>query len=112
MDQQPMTDGENPALQRLEHGETVHALARAATASVLVTDRRVAIVDQDRLALDVPFDGIRRIQFDIERQRPATLVIVPEHPSQDPQVIAIPPDRFDEITRALALIGTRLHDLD
>ena len=66
---------------------------------------------EDRLALDIPFDGLRRIQFDIERSRPATLVIVPEHPTNEPQVLAVPPERFDEVTRALALIGSRLYQL-
>ena len=90
----------------------MQAIARAASASLLVTDRRLAVADADRLALDIPFDGLRRIQFDIERSRPATLVIVPEHPTNEPQVLAVPPERFDEVTRALALIGSRLYELD
>ena len=98
-------------MDRLEPGETVQAIARAESASLLVTDRRVAVAEAHRIALDVPFDGLRRIQFDIERERPATLVIVPEHPRQEPQVLAIPPDRYEEITRALALIGERLYQL-
>jgi hypothetical protein len=77
----------------------------------LVTDRRVAVAEEERIALDLPFAGLRRIQFDIERERPATLVIVPEHPSHEPQVIAVPPDRYREVTRALALIGERLWEL-
>jgi len=101
---------EHPALQRLEPGEIVQAIARASEASLLVTDRRVAVAEDDRIALDIPIKGLRRIQFDIERERPATLVIVPEHPAQEPQVIAVPPERFDEITRALALIGSRLYE--
>ncbi len=113
MDQQRTDDVvEHPALHRLEPGETVQALARAQTASLLVTDRRVAVAEDERLALDLPFEGLRRIQFDIERERPATLVIVPEHPANEPQVIAVPPDRFDEVTRALAIIGSRLYQLD
>ncbi len=110
---QPLNEAtSHPALSRLQPGETVQALAKAATASLLVTDRRLAVADEDRLALDIPFDGLRRIQFDIERERPATLVIVPEHPAHEPQVIAVPPERFDEVTRALALIGARLYQLD
>jgi len=112
VDQQLNDAHSHPALNRLEPGETVQALARAADAALLVTDRRLAVADEDRLALDIPFDGLRRIQFDIERQRPATLVIVPEHPANEPQVLAVPPERFDEVTRALALIGARLSQLD
>ena len=102
---------EHPVLQRLEPGEVVQVLARASDASLLVTDRRVAVAAEDRLALDVPFHGLRRIQFDIERERPATLVIVPEHPAHEPQVLAVPPDRYEEVTRALAIIGARLYTL-
>ncbi len=112
MDQQTSTANDHPAIKRLEPGETIQVLARAASASVLVTDRRIAVAEDDRLALDVPFDGLRRIQFDIERQRPATLVIVPEHPANEPQVLAVPPEQFEEVTRALALIGARLYQLD
>jgi hypothetical protein len=102
---------DHPALGRLETGETVQAIAQAATASLLVTDRRLAVAENERIALDVPLDALRRIQFDIERERPATLVIVPDHPSLEPQVLAIPPERYMEVARALALIGGRLHEL-
>ena len=107
MQNRPLEDGD-PALRLVEPGETVEVLAVAANAELLVTDRRLAVASGDRLALDIAFDGLRRIQFDIERTRPATLVIVPEKASDEPQVLAIPPERFDEITRALALIGRRL----
>ncbi|MDF2733572.1 MAG: hypothetical protein K0S97_195 [Chloroflexota bacterium] len=113
MDQQLNADAVvHPAFSRLEPEEAVQAVANAESASVLVTDRRIAVADGDRLALDIPFDALRRIQFDIERDRPATLVIVPEHPANEPQVIAVPPERFEEVTRALALIGSRLYRLD
>jgi hypothetical protein len=112
VDQQVRDDANaHPALRRLEPGETVQAVAHAESASLLVTNRRIAVADADRLALDIPFDALRRIQFDIERQRPATLVIVPEHPAHEPQVLAVPPERFEEVTKALALIGSRLYQL-
>lgn len=98
------------ALSFLEPDERVEVIAQTVSARVLVTDRRVAVATDDRVALDIAFDGLRRIQFDIERQRPATLVIVPEHPSHEPQVLAVPPSRYDEITRALAIIGRRIAD--
>ena len=40
-----------------------------------------------RTRLDVPFESIRRVQFDIERSRPATLVIVPDQPADVPEVV-------------------------
>ncbi len=97
-----------PALRLLEPGENVEVLADAEGAKLLVTDRRLAVVDDERIVLDIAFAALRRIQFDIERQRPATLVIVPESAAQEPRVIAVPPERYDEVTRALAVIGRRL----
>jgi hypothetical protein len=103
-------DSDHPALRLLAPGESVHLIAEAADARVLVTDRRVAVSSGERVALDIPFEGLRRIQFDIERNRPATLVIVPEDPAHEPQVISVPSARYEEITRALAAIGLRLAD--
>jgi len=94
--------------EHLEPGEEIAVTARAHDADVLVTDRRLAIAADDRLLLDVPFDQLRRIQFDIERSRPATLVLVPDRPTDGAQVLTIPPSEFDAVARALALIGRHL----
>ncbi len=99
----------NPHLaQILRADETVEIEARAVDAELALTDRRVAIADDHRLILDTPFENLRRIQFDIERDRPATLVIVPESSEHVPQVLAIPPEEFDSVARALARVGQRL----
>ena len=66
------------------------------------------VAQEARVALDIAFSGLRRIQFDVERQRPATLVIVPEHPADEPQVLAIPPERYEAIASALTIIGRQL----
>ncbi len=92
----------------LEPDETIQAVARARTHQIVVTDRRVAVADEQRLALHVDFPSLRRIQFDIERDRPATLVIVPERPSDEPQVLAVPPEAYPEIAQVLVIIGQRL----
>ena len=42
---------------------------------------------------------------DIERRRPATLVIVPEEREFDPQVLAIEPSGYLDIARALVTVG-------
>jgi hypothetical protein len=99
---------DRPELNVLEPDEAIEVLAETPGARVLVTDRRVAVATDDRVALDIGFEQLRRIQFDIERRRPATLVIVPENPAHEPQVLGIPPSRYDEITKALAIIGRRL----
>jgi len=102
---------DHPAMRNLEPGETVHVVAVATDASVLVTDRRVAVASGDRLALDIPYDRLRRVQFDLGRGRPATLVLVPEHPADEPQVLAIPVEAYREAATAITVIGSRLYDL-
>ncbi|MEA2535897.1 MAG: hypothetical protein QOF11_131 [Chloroflexota bacterium] len=106
-------DAENQnILQLLDPGERIHHRARAVEGLVAITDRRLLVSDANRIALNVAIDQLRRIQFDIERQRPATLVIVPEHPSHLPQVLSIPPEQFAAAGEALAMIGQRLAEED
>jgi hypothetical protein len=88
--------------------EIVHAEAEARDARLLVTDRRVVVAADGRTALALPIEELRRIQFDVEKTRPATLVIVPEAPGHEPQVLAIPHGQIRAVTEALALIGERL----
>lgn len=95
--------------QLLHADEKIQVEAQGEGSRLVVTDRRLAVVSRtDRPDLDIPFEGVRRIQFDIERLRPATLVIVPEHPDNHPQVLAIPPEQYSAVGEALAAIGRRL----
>jgi hypothetical protein len=107
MDVRPDHDAA-PVLRLVQPGEMVHVVTEAAGAQLLLTDRRLVVASGERVALDVGFSELRRIQFDIERRRPATLVIVPEDPRHEPQVLAIPPARYGEVTGLLATIGRRL----
>jgi hypothetical protein len=99
-----------PTILRLLQSDEKHVAARARDAILAVTDRRLVVADDQRVALDIPYDAVRRVQFDIERTRPATLVIVPESPSDEPQVLAIPPEEYDRAASALAVIGQRLSE--
>ena len=92
----------------LDPDEQIHFRTRAMEGLVALTDRRLLVTDTQRVALNVAIDQIRRVQFDIERQRPATLVIVPEHPRDQPQVLSIPPEQYAAAGQALAMIGQRL----
>ena len=102
----------DPILRLVQPDETIHIRTEATGAHVLVTDRRLVVASGDRVALDVAYPGLRRIQFDIERKPPATLVIVPEDPAHGPQVLAVPPTRYDEIAVALASIGHGLAETE
>jgi hypothetical protein len=108
----PVANEEVPAHDQvrrvLEPDEQLQITARAVDAVFAVTDRRLAVVNDQKVLIDTPFNGLRRIQFDIERDRAATLVVVPESFLQVPQVLAIPPEEFDAVTQALAIVGRRL----
>jgi hypothetical protein len=99
---------DHPALQSLDPDEEIHVQAKAGDNVMIVTNRRLAIATDDRLAFDVPIENLRRIQFDIERDRPATLVVVPERPLDEPQVLVVHPQDYDTIAQALVVIGRRL----
>ncbi len=99
-------------LRALEPGERVRLRASATDAVLAVTDRRLVVASPDRVALAVPIDGLRRIQFDIERHRPATLVIVPEQASHEAQVLSIPPEHYRAAAEALVAIGHALAPID
>jgi hypothetical protein len=102
------SDIEPSVLHALEPGEELRVKARATEALLAVTDRRLVVAGPERIALAVPFQRVRRIQFDIERSRPATLVIVPEMSHDEPQVLSIPPERYGEAAQALVAIGEKL----
>jgi hypothetical protein len=92
----------------LADDEHVQLRVGAADPLLAVTDRRVLVVADRRVLLAVGFGDLRRVEFDIERARPATLVIVPDSASLVPQVLAIPPHDYDAAAQALAVIGRRL----
>ena len=94
--------------EALEPGEQVRIQARSTDAVLAVTDRRLVVASPHRIALAVPINGLRRIQFDIERHRPATLVIVPEHATFEAQVLSIPPEHYAAAAEALVAIGHEL----
>ena len=98
--------------QVLEPGEQVHWRAMATDAVLAVTDRRLVVAAPTRVALAIPFEGVRRIQFDIERNRPATLVVVPELGHHEPQVLAIPPEQYHAAAAALVALGLALAPMD
>src|SRR6476660_7834537 len=94
--------------EMLEPGEQLRLRAPASEAIIIITDRRLIVADPNRVALAVPFERLRRIQFDVEHSRPATLVIAPEHPRDEAQVLSIQPDQYEATAQALVVIGLEL----
>ena len=102
---------ELPHLPLLEDEELL-AHAQAVEADIAVTDRRLAVLQAERVALAIQIDEIRRIQFDIEKRRPAALVIVPESPSHPPAVLSVPAEQYESVAKALVIVGQRLAHAD
>ena len=96
----------------LPEDERLQVAARTIPAVVALTDRRMVIGTEHRIAMDLPIEALRRIQFDVERGRPATLVLVPHSPRHEPQVLAVPDEELEAVSRAVYLVGSRLQQLD
>jgi hypothetical protein len=103
-------DGPFPLPHILRPGEVVESQAVANGAVIAVTRERVVVVEGEKTVLDIPFSELRRIQFDIERGRDATIVIVPEHINNWPRVVSIPVPRLTESALVLARIGERMNE--
>jgi hypothetical protein len=99
---------EAAVLHLLQPGERVELGLTTTSAELRVTDRRLLVTDANAVRLDIPYDRLRRIQFDIEAQRPAAMVIVPHHPSDEPQVLSVPRDQLHVAAEVIAFVGERL----
>ena len=102
----------NPRVSEKRRDEALELRAQIGEAAMIVTEDRLVVVTPERQLLDVPLDEVRRIQFDIERRRPATLVIVPEHASHEAQVLSVHHDYYEDVAGALALVGRRIAEMD
>jgi len=96
----------------LDHDEVIRYRADTDDAVLAVTDRRVVVATDDRVALAVPLDGLRRVQFDIERDRPATMVMVPESALYEAQVLTVRHGQYEAVASALVAIANSFHARD
>lgn len=102
-------NGLGPALfDALRPGEQIVEVVQVDGATLIVTTDRVAVGADKRIQFDVRIAGLRRIQFDIEAQRPASLSIVPESAAMEPSILTVMPHAYDDVARALAYVGTQL----
>jgi hypothetical protein len=95
-------------LRLLQPGERIALDVTATNEELRVTDRRLLVTSAGQVRLDIAYERLRRIQFDIEAGRPATMVIVPHLPSDEPQVLAIPNESLHQAAELLAFVGERL----
>lgn len=90
--------------------EVAYSVIEAVGARLTITENRLTVTQTSgHVLLDMAMSELRRIQFDIERTRPAALVIVPEHTRHEAQVLGIPPESYDEACRGLAYVGARIY---
>ncbi len=102
------SDDLEPILRLVAPDERLHVVAKASDHRILVTDRRIAVAEDDRITLDIPIGKLRRIEFDIEKGRPATLILVPERPSEPPKPITVPVEDYPHVAQALAVLSELL----
>jgi hypothetical protein len=93
----------------LKPGEVVEGQAEADGTVIVITEERLVVIEGEKSVLDIPFTELRRVQFDIERGRDATLVIVPEHISNWPRIVSVPLHNLRETSLVLARIGERIN---
>lgn len=109
-DQSNPRDPAFPLPHILRPGEVVEGQAIANGSVIVVTPERLIVAEGDQPILDIPFGDLRRIQFDIERGRDASLVIVPEHIANWPRIVTVPISQLHETAVVLARIGERINE--
>jgi hypothetical protein len=92
----------------LDDGEQVEATFEAEDASIVITDRRVLVLQGRAITMNCPIDRLRRIQLDVERGVPATIAIVPEDLTVVPQILRLADDSLVTAAAAVGLVGRRL----
>ena len=103
-----MIERDDPVMRRLGPGEVVRGVVEGIEGRLVLTDRRVFITVDGRITLDVSIDKLRLVEFDLETERPATVIIVPEDPLDAPRQLAIEPQQYDEVASVLAQLGPRI----
>ena len=112
MTQNAELNGLAPALfDALRPGERVIEVVQVDGATLILTSDRIAVGADKRVQFDVRIAGLRRIQFDIEAERPATLSIVPESAATEPSILTVMPHAYDDVARMLASLGAQLDAL-
>jgi hypothetical protein len=103
-----MIDRDDRVMGRLGLGEAVRGVVDGIEGRLVLTDSRVLVTENGVVTLDVPIGNLRLVEFDLETQRPATVIIVPEHPRDPPRQLAIKPQQYAEVAALLAHLGPRI----
>jgi len=96
--------------RKLPLGDKEHVV-QAVEGTLVVLDHGLTVqrAGTDRV-LTLHAAEIRRIQVDIELRRPATMAIVPDASGLEAQVLTIPPEEFEPLSRAMLHLAVALDD--
>ena len=106
MQQDPIVH--RPVVHLLDPGERIELFVPMGDGELRVTDRRLIVSGGDHVRLNIGYEDLRRIQFDIETMRPAVMVLVPHRASDPPQVLNVPREDLRHAAELLAFVGERL----
>jgi hypothetical protein len=81
-------------------------------ATLTLSDGRLLVTRDPNVSMMVPIESIRRIQFDVEKRIPASIVIVPENALDEPQLLKVPAEFLGDVATIVAAVGARLAQLD
>lgn len=103
-----MIEPDDPIRRHLDPDEAVRGVVDGTDGRLILTDHRVLVAESGRITLDVPIGNVRLIEFDVERQRPARVIIVPESPRHRPRELYVEPQQYDEVASMLQQLGPRI----
>lgn len=89
-------------------GESILAHVVANEAVLVVTEHRLIVNNGRKTTLDVGLHEIRRIQLDIERDRAATFILVPDRAATMPEVLTVGRDSYHALAEVLIYIAEHL----
>jgi hypothetical protein len=92
-------------------GDEIRVRGHATNGAFAVTDRRLLVSGDRGLLLNVPFGTIRRVQFDLELGRPASIAFVSNDPRDEPVLLNVPPEQYAAVSELLLAIGRQLSAL-
>ena len=96
---------EDPIKRHLGSDEAVLGIVHGTYGRLILTDLRVLLTENGQITLDVPIGQVRLVELDVEQQRPARVIIVPESPLDAPRELAIEPQQYDEVASVLQQLG-------
>src|SRR3954471_6406346 len=70
-------------------GDEIRILGHANNGAFAVTDRRLIVGGPAGVGLDIPFATVRRIQFDLDPGRPASVAFVSNDPHDEVVLLSI-----------------------